>query len=119
LGAAAHLNRPLALWTGILAGPAAWGAYLTISYALVEWTCLTQNETPLRAIALSALLVALGGGAVSWVALQHTSGEAPTDGGRPRHRARFMAVLGLTMSVLFALTIVAGTIPQWVLDACQ
>lgn len=30
-----------------------------------------------------------------------------------------MAILGLTTSALFALTIVAGAIPSWVLDACQ
>ena len=43
----------------------------------------------------------------------------PTDGGDPRQRARFMAILGLTSCALFALAIVAGAIPRWVLDACQ
>ena len=48
-----------------------------------------------------------------------TAGDVPTDGGHPRQRARFMAILGLTSCALFALTILAGAIPQWVLDACQ
>jgi hypothetical protein len=42
-----------------------------------------------------------------------------TDGGDPRQRARFMAVLGLTSAALFAVTIVAGAIPRWMLNACQ
>ena len=45
--------------------------------------------------------------------------DVPTDGGRPRQRARFMAVLGLASCALFALQILAGAIPHWVLDACQ
>jgi hypothetical protein len=60
-----------------------------------------------------------GGAMVSVVALRHAAGDTPTEGGRPRQRARFMAVLGLTISALFALQIVSTVIPQWVLDACQ
>jgi hypothetical protein len=55
----------------------------------------------------------------SLIALRRTASDEPTDGGDPRQRARFMAILGLTASALFALTIVAGGIPRWVLDACQ
>jgi hypothetical protein len=126
LGAAAHLTTsdcrwlsPLALWTGILAAPMAWAGDLTASYAIVKWACLTQNEAPLRIIALAALLIALGGGVIAWVSLTHTMGSAPTDGGHPRQRARFMAQLGLASSAFFAVTIAAGTIPQWVLHACD
>jgi hypothetical protein len=110
---------PLALWTGILAAPLAWAGDLTASYAIVKWACITQNEAPLRIIALAALLVALAGGGVAWISLTHTSPNSPTDGGRPRQRARFMAQLGLASSAFFAVTIVAGTIPQWVLHACD
>jgi hypothetical protein len=121
LGAETDLRwlSPLPLWTGILAGPVAWALDLSISYAMVKWTCSSQREGLLHAITPAALIVVAGGAAVSFMALQHTSGTAPTDGGDPRERARFMAVLGLTSSALFALTILAGAIPRWVLDACQ
>jgi hypothetical protein len=109
----------LPLWAGILAGPAAWALDLSISYAMVKWTCTSQREALLHAITPAALLLVAGGAAVSFMALQHTSGDTPTDGGQPRQRARFMAILGLTSSALFALTILAGAIPRWVLDACQ
>ena len=107
----------LALWTGILAGPVAWAVDLSASYALVKWTCLARREDVLQFITFASLAVVAIGAVVSWRALQHT--ERPTDGGRPPQRARFMAVLGLCSCALFALTIVAGAIPQWVLDACQ
>ena len=110
---------PLPLWTGVLAGPLAWAVDLSVSYALVKWTCRVRQEPILHAITLVALVIVIGGAAVSWLALQRTAGAGPTDGGQPRQRARFMAILGLTSSALFALTIVAGAIPRWILDACQ
>jgi hypothetical protein len=55
---------------------------------------------------------------VSWLALARTAADVPTDGGEPRQRARFMAILGLASSALFGVLIVANTIPHWVLDAC-
>jgi hypothetical protein len=109
---------PLPLWTGILAGPVAWAFDLTASYALVKWNCMHPGPI-LHLISLASLVCVIAGGAVSAMAMQQTARDLPTDGGHPRQRAHFMAVLGLTMSALFALTIVAGAIPRWVLDACH
>jgi NAD/NADP transhydrogenase alpha subunit len=110
---------PLPLWTGILAGPVAWALDLSISYALVKWTCANQRQTMLQAMTSLALVCVAGGAALSFIALRSTAGDTPTDGGEPRQRARFMAILGLASCALFALAIVAGAIPRWVLDACQ
>jgi hypothetical protein len=110
---------PLPLWTGILAGPIAWALDLSISYAIVKWTCSSQRQLVLHAITPAALLVVLIGAYASFMALRHTAGDQPTDGPDPRQRARFMAILGLTMCALFGLTVMAGAIPRWVLDACQ
>jgi hypothetical protein len=110
---------PLPLWSGILAGPVAWALDLGISYAIVKWLCASQREAPLHLITLAALAIVAGGAVMSFLALQQTAGDVPTDAGKPRHRARFMAILGLTMCALFALQIVAGAIPKWMVDACQ
>jgi hypothetical protein len=110
---------PLPLWIAILAGPAAWAFDLCVSYALVKWTCLSQREAVLHLMTLGSLALVTGGAVVSWFALRRTASNLPTDGGDPRQRARFMAILGLTSSALFALAIVAGAVPRWVLDACQ
>jgi hypothetical protein len=109
---------PLALWTGILAGPVAWALDLAVSYALVKWTCASQGEGVLHLLSTTALIVVAGGAIVSFAALRHTP-QTVTDGGNPRERARFMAVLGLASCALFAVAIVASAIPRWVLDACQ
>jgi hypothetical protein len=110
---------PLPLWVGILAGPLAWAFDLTASYAIVKWVCRTGSYGVLSLFTIASLAVVGAGAAVSWIALLRTADDRPTDGGRPRQRARFMAVLGLVSSGLFALQILAGAIPRWVLDACQ
>jgi hypothetical protein len=110
---------PLPLWTGILAGPCAFAFDLTVSYALVQWTCVSQRQVVLHLITPATLAVVTGGAMVSWVALQRTESGAPTDGGDPRQRARFMALLGLASSALFAVAILAIGVPRWVLDACH
>ena len=126
MGAEAHVSAervrwltPLPLWTGILAGPVAWALDLEISYAIVKWTCAAGTERPFHLVTMLALAMTAGGAAVSWAALRRTRGDVPEDGGRPRQRARFMAILGLATSALFALTIAAAAIPWWVLDACH
>jgi hypothetical protein len=110
---------PLPLWIGILAGPIAWAVDLLASYALVKWVCTTNKYGVLQLITIASLAVVIAAAAVSWSALVRTRLDVPTDGGRPGQRARFMAILGLVSSGLFALQIVAGAIPHWVLDACQ
>jgi hypothetical protein len=126
LGAASRVDAgdvrwlsPLPLWTGILAGPVAWALDLGASYALVKWVCHTSNRTLLPAITVGALALVCAGAVLSWTAFQRTAGDVPTDGGRPRQRVRFMAIVGLASCALFALQILAGAIPHWVLDACQ
>lgn len=109
---------PLPLWTGVLAGPVVWAADLTTSYALVKWTCSSQRSLFLHLISPASLALVAAGAVISWLALRQTA-ELPTDAGDPRARARFMAMLGLTGNALFALTIAAGAIPRWILDACQ
>ena len=110
---------PLPLWAGILAGPVAWAFDLEASYAVVKWACHTQNREVLPLITIVSLAVVLAGAIISWKALNRTSNDTSMDGGQPRQRARFMAVLGVASCALFALQILAGAIPHWMLDACQ
>jgi hypothetical protein len=110
---------PLPLWTGILAGPIAWASDLMASYAVVKWVCHTSNHMILPLITTASLAMVIGAAAISWTALRRTTSDVPTDGGQPRQRARFMAVLGLVSCGLFALQILAGAIPHLALDACR
>jgi hypothetical protein len=107
-----------ALWAGILAGPVAWALDLTISYAIVKWTCGGQRTAVLHLITIAALLMTSGGAAASWRALQQAPAGSSDDGPRSIDRGRFMALLGLVCCALFALAMIGNAIPRLMLDAC-
>jgi hypothetical protein len=86
---------------------------------MVKPVCRSGDHAALQAITVGCLAVVLGGAALSWLAWRRTSADVPSDGGCPRNRARFMAVLGLATCALFTVQIVAAAIPRWVIDACQ
>lgn len=124
MGAQADLNElrwitPLPLWTGILTGPIVWAVDLLVRYAAVKWSCHTGRVWYFDALTVASLALVTFAMVVAWNALRQTSSDEPIDGGMPRQRARFMAILGLTISSLFALQIAAASIPNWVLDACR
>jgi hypothetical protein len=111
---------PLPLWTGILYGPIAWALDLASSYALVNPACRAHSVEMLSLVPLVCLALVVGGGTLSWTALRRSTAQDVTlDGGHPRQRARFMALLGLSACALFALQILAGAIPTSVINACQ
>jgi hypothetical protein len=126
LGASTHITAgdvrwlsPLPLWAGILAGPLAWAFDLQTTYALVHRACATQDVLLLRGITVVSLACVGAGSVAAWNALSRTANDVPSAGGLPRQRARFMAILGLSMCAFSALAIVALALPRWMLNACQ
>jgi hypothetical protein len=104
------------LWFAILVGPLIWLLYLQTVYALVGSACSSQRRLVLVAIAAVAVVVSATGAMVGRRALTSLP-TRPTD--PTVHRARFMAMLGIASSLLFALTIAAGAIPSIVLRPCD
>ena len=119
--AASHLRWPsaLSLWTGILVGPLAWACDLALSYALVRGSCLPEREQLLHVSVVLSLALIAAAAALSGRAFQRTAPDITTNWRASRHRAHFMAMLGLMSCALFATAIVGGAIPLWVLDACR
>jgi hypothetical protein len=106
------------LWFGLLAAPIAWLFDLGLSFALVGNACRTGNTAGLWISTAGAFSISLAGAIVS--------GWAVGVLGRPNahvqpmaERGRTMALAGLGLSALFALTIVAIAIPKLALSACN
>lgn len=115
-----ELPGPMALqWAGVLAGPVAWAFDLMLSYGLVQWTCGGGPPAVLRIITLLSLAIVGAGAGAAWYVLRQVPPGTPADGSQPSHRGHFMGALGLLMCGLFALVVVAGAVPRWVLDACH
>jgi hypothetical protein len=110
---------PWSLWAGLLAGPLATLTQLQANYALVLWACGAGRVWPLHLVASLALAVAVWAGLLSRRNLRRAGGGWDDEGAGVVPRSRFMAVVGLLMSVLAALVVVAQWIPIFLHDPCQ
>ena len=110
---------PAALWAGVLAGPLAALTQLQVNYALVLWACAAGREWALHVVSLLALLVTVAGGLLSWRNWRHAGGGWEDGGAGVVPRSRFMAVVGILISGLTALIVVAQWIAIFVYDPCE
>lgn len=103
---------------GVVIGPLAWGADLLISYAVVQHSCSTGHYYVLHLISAICFAIAIAGALMSW--RYYTGVRAANDeGGSPFDRSHFLNLLGVVSSVGFAIVIIAGALPRWILSPCD
>lgn len=109
----------LTLGAGLFAGPLSFLLHLQLNYMLVPWACATRNSFVLHLVTLGALLLTASGATLAWRNWQETRREGPSSSGGVLPRSRFLAVLGLLLSALFLLIIMAQWLATLVLSPCQ
>ena len=110
----------LALWAGVLVGPVVWLVQFQTNYTLVTLTCNHDHLWALHAVSVLALLLTAGAGFLAWGNWQDVGGDAgQNEGAGVRPRSRFMSALGLLVSGMFFLVILAQWIASWVFGPCQ
>ena len=112
-------KTPWGIWWGLIAGFLAWGLDLGFSYVLQRTSCYTGHESVLHAITAVCLLMALSGFAAGFSEFRHFSGDSSEEGGRRLDRAHFQAILAIMFSLGFALVVLAGAVPRWILNPCD
>jgi uncharacterized membrane protein (DUF4010 family) len=112
-------RRIRALWAGLLLAPAAFFINLELGYLLVRPSCPRDDALPVHAVHAVSLVLALAGMTIAWRSWQAEGMRWPEDEGGPPARTRFMAGLGVALSALLVLTLLAQWIPTFVLDPCQ
>ena len=108
-----------ALWAGLLLPPSAFLLNLEVAYALVPTACAAQNGVLTHLVHLVCLLLTAAGGFFALRSWRSCGGIWPGEEGGRVGRSRFMAGLGLLLSAMFLLVIVAQWIPSFVLSPCQ
>jgi hypothetical protein len=108
-----------ALWWGILIGPLAWAADLGISYPIVHLLCEFNHAWGFHAITVCMLALAISGTLVARHELGLVSRVPGEKLPRPIERSRFMAQLGIAVSVLFIIVILAESVPKLGISPCQ
>jgi hypothetical protein len=125
-----EMRRPVSFWMlafGASAAPIAWLAQVMLSYGITAYACypgdhpqMIASATLLRAIVYVvdavAVLLAVGGGLVSWHCFRKMPGRA--DAPAPQSRARFLAVWGIFSSQWFLGAIIFGVIASVSVPPC-
>jgi hypothetical protein len=111
-------RRDVLLWLAVLAGPFAWAVDELTSYSLAPTACDAGTKWMLHLVFLVTLLVSLGGALLAR-SVGRGLPEGSSEEGSRDSRARFMALAGTVMGVVFALVIVAEEVPNWVVGVCQ
>ena len=101
------------LWISILITPLIALLQQSTNYALVPLACEKQQHLPIHLVAGIALLAALVAVGMAWSAWREAGVQSPGDFGDSRSRTRFLAMLGMSLSALMALTIIS----QWLTAA--
>jgi hypothetical protein len=113
------VKKNLLLWTGVLGGPIIWLVSFEAKFSLAPWACSLQWKPALFGVAIVALIMTACIGMLSWRQWQRIGAEAPGEGEGPISRMRLMAMGGVILSAFCCLLIIAQTIPEIILGACE
>ena len=105
------------LWAGVLVGPMAALIQLQVNYALVLWSCSHRSTWPLHLVSILALLATIVAVLLPYRIWQRV--RIDEDGMGPPARAKLMAVVGILISILSSLLIIAQWIAVFIYDPCQ
>ena len=110
-----------ALWAGLLAGPVVWLLQFQTNYTLVPILCRSgAHNFALHAVFVVSLLLLASAGLAAWRNFRAAGDTADgTDDAGVLPRTRFMSLLGLCVTGVFFVVILAQWVASWVFGPCQ
>lgn len=108
----------LVVWGGLLVAPIAWILHQQASYLLVYHACPSRNTILFHIITAALLLIAAVGAYLAWKTWNDSGNGWADEGDSAADINRFLALVGLMMSGLFLLVILAQWIPTLLVDPC-
>jgi hypothetical protein len=112
-------RAPALQWIGLLLAPAAFFAHLQIGYLLVPWACVRDGRLWVHLLGALAIAMALAGVWAAWTTHARSDNAQPNDDPGAVPRTRFMGTVGLCMSGVFVLLLVAQWAAGFIISPCQ
>lgn len=112
-------QAPSLMWWCMVAGPLAWAGDLGFSYVLAQHSCSTGHHYVLHLISVICFIIALTGVAAGYTEYNKLPRDLSDKGRRPLDRAYFQVLFGIVFSFSFAVVIIAGAVPRWILSPCD
>ena len=106
------------VWPSLYFPPLAFLILQSLNYALEPWACENQQRLPMHVSAAVCLVIALACAALAWRGWETVGGSMPDEEATPEARTRFFAVVGLMVSALSALAILALWAVQLAVPPC-
>lgn len=104
------------IWPAVVLTPLLALADQSTAYALVQWSCATQEAWVGHGVHLVFLLATIGLGFAAWVEWRGAVVVGREDAAFANRN--FLALVGVLSAAFSALVIVALWLPQWVLSPC-
>jgi uncharacterized membrane protein HdeD (DUF308 family) len=114
----ARTTTSVALWFGLLGGPAAGFANVLVGYPAVDRACVGNSSLVLHFLTAIFLALAVLAGFTSW-RLRQRAGDWPATAGGLLPRSRFMATVGILTAGVAAFGIILQWIPIFFIGACH
>ena len=109
----------LLLWTGVLGAPLVFLAHLQLAYMLVPVDCRLDSRLLAHAAAVLGIALAAGGGVLALRVWRRHDERWPDSSASVSSRDRFLGAIGVVMSALVVLTLVAQWIPVFFIGSCR
>jgi hypothetical protein len=110
---------PRAQWVGLFLAPAAFFTHLQVRYVLVPWACATNGALWIHVVDVLGLAIALLGAFAGWRTWERAGREEPSEAGGAMPRTRMMGVMGVGMSLMFALVLLGQWVTSFFFSPCQ
>ena len=110
---------PRAQWIGFFLAPAVFFAHLQLTYVLVPWACVRNGEPWVHVVGALSVVLAAVGAFVAWRTWQSGGRQDPGEAGGAMPRTRMLGVLGLGLSLMFALLLMGQWMTAFFFSPCQ
>ena len=110
---------PRAQWIGFFLGPAVFFVHLQLTYVLVPWACVRNGKLWIHVVGALSVALATLGAWVAWRTWQRGGREDPGERGGAMPRTRLLGVLGLGLSLMFALLLLGQWMTAFFFSPCQ
>jgi hypothetical protein len=113
------MKRDAVLWAGLLLGPLVWLTSFLINYVLAPWACDWRWKPALYGVSLVALTITASTGWMAWQQWTALGRRMDDDRAGEAPRARKMAAGGVMLSALSFLVVLAQSLAEVILGACE
>ena len=112
-------TTPKALWVLVIAAPVIVAAEMQANFVLVNQACSMQRNIALYAVIVVAMLLTIATAMIAISIWRRVGAVWPADAADVASRIRFIAVLGILISAMSFLVILAQGIATVHFDPCQ